>query len=188
MAQSNKIIKLKNILELYLLMKYLFILIIGLIGFTSCENQQEISSVNPVNWEKRRVPEKLSDSLKNGQSYLSIYSEIYSESEHRTINLTATISLRNINTTKALYIKKASYYDTKGNLIRTYFDYPIFLKPLETIEIIIDEKDTAGGSGANFVFDWAIENSLDEPIFEAVMISTSGQQGISFTTKGITLQ
>jgi len=169
-------------------MKYIFILIIGLLGFTSCENQQEISSVNPVNWEKRRATVKISDSLISGKTYLSIYSEIYSESEHRTINLTATISLRNINLAEGVYIKKASYYDTKGNLIRTYFDYPIFLKPLETIEIIIDEKDTAGGSGANFVFDWAIENSVNEPLFEAVMISTSGQQGISFTTKGISLK
>lgn len=169
-------------------MKYVFIFFIGLIGFSSCDNQKEISSVNPVNWEKRRATEKISDSLTNGQSYLSIYSEIYSESEHRTINLTATISLRNINTTETIYIKKASYYDTKGHLIRTYFEYPIYIKPLETIEIIIDEKDTAGGSGANFVFDWAMENMVHEPIFEAVMISTSGQQGISFATRGITIQ
>jgi hypothetical protein len=169
-------------------MKYIFILIIGLFGFTSCENQQEISSVNPVNWEKHRVRQQISDTLVSGKTYLSIYSEIYSESEHRTINLTATISLRNINLSEDVYVEKASYFDTKGNLIRTYFDSPIFLKPLETIEIIIDEKDTAGGSGANFVFDWAIKNTVHEPVFEAVMISTSGQQGISFTTKGIPIK
>ncbi|GGG55179.1 hypothetical protein GCM10010976_27560 [Bizionia arctica] len=125
--------------------------------------------------------------MAKGQSYLSVYSEIYSITEHRTINLTVTVSLRNVSTLHNIYLFKANYYNTKGDLIRTYFDEPISLKPLETIEIVIDEKDDHGGSGANFVFDWALSNNDHEPFFEAVMISTSGQQGISFTTQGIKL-
>jgi hypothetical protein len=98
-----------------------------------------------------------------------------------------TVSLRNVSTTDAIYILKADYYNTKGDLIRSYFDSPIFIKPLETIEIVIDEKDSHGGSGANFIFDWATQKNSHEPVFEAVMISTSGQQGISFTTQGLKL-
>ncbi|PNQ73447.1 hypothetical protein C1T31_08030 [Hanstruepera neustonica] len=168
-------------------MKHLFIIILIPICFWSCEKDKEISSINPVNWEKRRVTAPINDSLKNGQSYLPVYSEIYSESEHLTVNLTATVSLRNINPHESIYLKKASYYDTKGNLIRTYFDFPIDIKPLETIEIVIDERDTTGGPGANFVFDWATKADLHEPFFEAVMISTIGQLGISFTTQGIAI-
>jgi len=41
---------------------------------------------------------------------------------------------------------------------------------LETVEIIIEDRDMEGGSGANFVFDWAIENDKNPPLFEAVMI------------------
>ena len=56
---------------------------------------------------------------------------------------------------------------------------------METVEIIIEEQDIEGGSGANFVFDWAIKNAKNPPLFEAVMISTYGQQGLSFTTRGV---
>ena len=187
MLQNNKIVKLKNINVKTFLMRYFFIPLILIFSFLSCENDKEISSIDPVNWEKRRVTIDISDSLRIGQSYLPVYSEIYSESEHLTINLTATVSLRNINPSESIYLNKAAYYDTKGNLIRTYFDYPIYIKPLETIEIVIDERDTTGGAGANFVFDWTINESLHEPFFEAVMISTIEQLGISFTTQGVTI-
>lgn len=156
--------------------------------FLSCENTKEIKDIDPVNWKNRTVKLPETESLKKGQSYLSVYSKIYSITEHRTISLTVTVSLRNVSTLHEIYLLKADYYNTKGDLIRTYFDEPISLKPMETIEIVINEKDEHGGSGANFVFDWAIKNENDpEPYFEAVMISTSGQQGISFLTQGIKL-
>ncbi|MBK3517038.1 DUF3124 domain-containing protein [Carboxylicivirga marina] len=37
----------------------------------------------------------------------------------------------------------------------------------------------------HFLFDWSATHQSIEPLFEAVMISTTGQQGISFVTKGI---
>ena len=55
---------------------------------------------------------------------------------------------------------------------------------METVEIVIDEMDEQGGTGANFMFDWAMKKTSNEPLFEGVMISTSGQQGLSFTTQG----
>ena len=150
----------------------------------SCEEKVEMSSVNPINWKKRTVELKQSDSLARGTSYLSIYSQIYSITEHRTHDLTVTVSIRNVNKTDTIYINKAEYFNTQGNLIRTYFNKPIFIAPMETVEIVIDERDQEGGTGANFLFDWTIQQTSNEPIFEAVMISTSGQQGLSFTTQG----
>ena len=58
---------------------------------------------------------------------------------------------------------------------------------METVEIVIDQDDNEGGTGANFIFDWKIKPDTNEPLFEAVMISTYGQQGLSFTTTGIRL-
>lgn len=55
---------------------------------------------------------------------------------------------------------------------------------METVEIVIDESDKEGGTGANFLFKWSISPNSSEPFFESVMLSTSGQQGISFTTRG----
>lgn len=159
------------------------ILIIGLL-LNSCDSKKEASSINPENWKKRTINYSLNDSMESGTTYLSVYSHIYSLSEHITHDLTATISMRNINRYDTVFIQKAEYYSTKGELIRTYFDKLIFIAPLETVEIVIDQIDKEGGSGANFIFEWKMKHNLNEPFFESVMISTSGQQGISFTTQG----
>jgi len=154
----------------------------------SCTNNVEISSIDPINWENRMIDYPLSDSLEHGVTYLSIYSQIYSQTEQLTHNLTATVSLRNTNRYDTIYIKKAEYYDTHGTFIRSYFDKTIFIAPLETVEIIIDERDKEGGTGANFLFEWEMRPDTHEPYFEGVMISTYGSQGLSFTTQGIRIE
>jgi hypothetical protein len=162
------------------------ILAIFILSITACgtNTSREISSVNPINWKKRTVQEELSDSLLFGKTYLSVYSEIYNLSEKMTRTLTATVSMRNINTSDTIYILNTSYYNTAGEIVRTYFDQPIYLKPMETVEIIIDNHDLEGGTGANFVFDWKIKPQVEKPFFEAVMISNMQGYSISFTTQG----
>jgi hypothetical protein len=158
--------------------------LVCLLLMVSCEKEREISSINPANWKKRTTSLPAVDSLVEGTSYLSVYSQIYSMTEHLSFDLAATVSMRNVNRSDTIYLKHAEYYDTHGKLIRTYFDRPIFIAPLETIEIIIDRTDKAGGSGANFLFDWTTKPGVHEPFFEAVMISTAGSMGISFVTEG----
>ncbi|MAB39371.1 MAG: hypothetical protein CL528_06375 [Aequorivita sp.] len=153
-----------------------------------CDDPKEISSFNPNHWEDHYAdPEVLGllkDSLQNGKTYLSIYSHIYSFTLEKSQNLTAMVSLRNVSDSDTIYISKADYYNTKGELIRSYFEKPIQLKPVETVEIVIDETDEHGGSGANFIFEWTTKATTPEPIFEAVMTSLRGSQGLSFTTQG----
>jgi hypothetical protein len=164
----------RNILGILLLM----------LVIQSCQEKKEVSSIDPVNWSKRMIDRPLNELLTHGTTYLSVYSQIYSQSEHRTHDLTVTVSMRNTTLTDTLYIEKAEYFDTAGKSIRTYFDQPIFIAPMETVEIVIDEIDQEGGTGANFLFSWRIKPESNEPLFEGVMISTSGQQGLSFTTQG----
>lgn len=171
-------------------MKFLITYTVALVCLSnilsSCKDEDlDISSFNQVNWAKRTVPNAITDTLISGSSYLTVYSEIYSQSEHVTHDLTATISMRNTNRKDTIYIEKAEYFNTKGESIRTYFNKTIFIAPLETVEIVIDEKDKTGGSGANFLFDWKVPSGAHEPYFESVMISTSGQQGLSFATRGV---
>lgn len=172
-------------------MKYTFFTLFALIiVFFSCDNQEEkeLSSMNPNRWKKRSIALKNTDSLTTGSTYLSIYSEIFQRDEERSYGLTATVSIRNMNYKDSIFILNADYYDTKGQLIRSYFKNPIFIRPLETVEIVIDEADTTGGTGANFIFDWASDPDAHTPYFEAIMISTSNQQGISFTTQGVRIK
>lgn len=163
-------------------MKFRYFFILILIVY-SCETKKENTSLNPENWTKRAIKLKANDSLEYGKSYLSIYSQIYSLTEHTKHNLTSMVSMRNTSDKDTIYLLRAEYYDTHGKSVRTYFDYPIFLAPMETTEIVIDEVDVSGGTGSNFIFEWKIPKDCPEPLFEGIMTSTMGQQGLSFTTQ-----
>ena len=165
-------------------MKYLLPIILVYLLVLSCEEPKPLSSVDPVNWEKRTVKTAINDSLESGSTFLSIYSQIYLRTENDQADLTATISLHNPNLESQVYVDKAVYYNTLGEPIRVYFDKTIFIKPMETVQIVIDGVDNEGGTGANFIFDWKIQPNTNEPIIEAIMISTYGQHGISFVTTG----
>jgi len=56
---------------------------------------------------------------------------------------------------------------------------------METVEIIIEEHNVECNCGANFVVDWAMENDINPPLFQAVMISPYELQGLAFTTRGV---
>ena len=161
------------------------IAILAILSLQSCKREQEISSVDLVNWSSRAAKKLELEAMKAGTTYLSVYSQIYSENEHKTHPLTGTISMRNVNRTDTIYIGKAEYFNTSGHHIRTYFEQPIFIAPMETVEIVIDQEDLLGGTGGNFLFDWLIDSKTkNDPLFDCVMISTYGQQGLSFTTTG----
>jgi len=151
----------------------------------SCESETEKYPALQSDWKSQKSNVTDFSDFVVGKTYLPVYSHIYHIHEHRTFDLTITISIRNVSMTDTIHILKADYYNTIGVKIRKYLKNPIYLKPMETIEIVIPEKDIEGGSGANFVFDWAVKNDKNPPLFEAVMISTDGQQGLSFTTRGV---
>lgn len=150
----------------------------------SCDKKQEMSSIDSENWSKRKMDISSKDSLEYGKTYLSIYSQIYSLTEHKTHNLTAMASLRNTSDKDTIFLLSANYYATNGAPLRSYFEHPIYIAPLETTEIIIDELDTSGGTGSNFIFEWKIPKECPEPLFEGIMNSTLSQQGLSFKTEG----
>lgn len=163
---------------------FLLLLLSAVILLFSCEDKKVETPLKTIDWQTKVLTYKLPDSLLSGSSYLSIYSQIYSETEHLTHDLTATVSIRNTSRTDTIFITKADYFNTKGVNIRHYIDETIYLKPLETAAIVINERDKEGGTGANFIFDWKVKKNTTEPLFEGIMISTSGSQGLSFTTQG----
>jgi len=163
---------------------HLFIICSILVLMSCQDNEKEISSIDSINWGKKKITGAIPDSLIEGRTYLSVYSQIYTQTEHKQLDLTATVSLRNTSLSDTIYISKAAYFNTSGTAIRTYIDGTIFLLPMETVEIVIDEIDQLGGTGANFLFDWQTKPGTSEPLFECVMISTASQYGLSFSTSG----
>jgi hypothetical protein len=117
--------------------------------------------------------------------YVPIYSHIYHyNSQDNVMNLSATLSIRNTDLTNSIIITSVRYYDSDGKLIRQDIKSPVELKPLASTDFFIAADDTSGGSGANFIVEWVAEKTVYEPVIEAVMISTSSSQGISFVSPG----
>lgn len=139
-------------------------------------------------WNKRRYTVKPTDKVIKGSTYLGVYSEIYARKESKTYPLTITVSIRNTSLKDSVFINKTEYYNTHGEIINTYFDKTIYVAPMETVEIVVEEGHEKGGTGGNFVFHWFTKKQNVKPLFDAVMISASGQQGISFTTQGVDLE
>lgn len=120
--------------------------------------------------------------------YVPVYSHIYQLNQQKTFNLTATLSFRNADLKRDLTLTKVHYYDSEGNLVKNYLESPRTIKPLASTSFVVEENDLRGGVGANFIVSWESPDPAYPPVVEAVMISTSQQQGISFISVGRVLQ
>jgi hypothetical protein len=116
--------------------------------------------------------------------YVPIYSHIYMWEQTRTTDLTATLSVRNTDLTHPIIISSANYYDTNGKLVRKYLEQPVELGALAATDFVINQEDTKGGSGASFIVEWVAQQPVSTPVIEAIMINTSGNQGLSFVSPG----
>lgn len=123
--------------------------------------------------------------LSRGQTvYVPVYSHVYSMDKERDYYLTATLSIRNTDMKHSISILAADYYDTHGKRLRGYIETPVQLDAMGSTHYVIEEFDKSGGVGANFIVRWKSAQPVNPPLLEAVMISTRGQQGISFTSRG----
>ena len=118
--------------------------------------------------------------------YVPIYSSLYLglNIKKPTVELSATVSVRNVSSIHPIVIDWVRYYDSKGKKIRDYVDKPSELPPLGSVEFVVQRSDASGGPGANFLIHWNGPANVDEPIIEAVMLGQSGSAGISFTSAG----
>lgn len=123
--------------------------------------------------------------VSKGQTlYVPVYSNIFSAPKKIPFNLATILSIRNTDLRNQIRIIAADYYDTKGRLVRRYYQQPVTLGPLESTDIFIPEEDTAGGTGANFIVRWTSSKEVNVPIIESVMIGMKSGQGISFVSPG----
>lgn len=126
-------------------------------------------------------------SLANSHTvYVPAYSSIRLGSiERGVVDLATTLSIHNVSEDTPLTILRADYFDTGGKLIRHYVPEPITILPLGTVEAFVPVEDTRGGTGANFIVEWATAQPTTEPLVEAVMIGTEGTKGFTFTSRGV---
>ena len=165
-----------------------YILIVScLFCFGCAEKNSTIEDIRtPVEKNALRVREiGVFDFPLQEEVYVPVYSEIYTKNKSFAYHLTATLSIRNTSKRDSIFIKNVDYYSTEGSLVRKYLQHPIYVKPLETVEYVVREKDTLGGSGAKFLLTWGANKPV-KPMFQAVMIGSFNNQVFSFSTNGIT--
>ncbi len=166
-------------------MKYTVILLLTLLIFSSCNQQKfelQYDHDNIVYLDEAKLPEL---SI-NKKIYVPAYSDIYYETEDKVTYLTVILSIRNISFNDTIYVDRIEYFSSSGKLLRSYIDKVLMLRPMESMEYIVESSEKEGGSGANFVVSYrAAEHIKNLPLIESVMMGNLDNYRFSFTSRGV---
>ncbi len=123
--------------------------------------------------------------LSRGETvYVPVYANVFSAPRALPFSLATILSIRNTDLDQPLTVTAADFYDTGGRLLKRFYAAPVTLAPLESVHVYIPEKESSGGTGANFIVRWRAAQSINAPIIECVMLGTRSGQGISFVSPG----
>ena len=120
----------------------------------------------------------------SGSFYVPVYSSVSMSAGRLRGDFSVTLSVHNASETKPLVLKRVAYFDTSGKMVESYLKSPVALKPFSTIEVFIAATDVRGGTGANFVIDWAAAGEIAEPAVEALMVGSVGPGHYAFISQG----
>lgn len=130
------------------------------------------------------------DEASRGETlYLPVYSKIWhgdliqDNKYPQDSLLSALISVRNTSLKTSIRVISARYYSTDGKLIKEYIATPKLINPMGTLELFVERRETAGGSGANFIIQWDAATATNAPIVQAVHADIrGGSHALSFIT------
>ena len=128
------------------------------------------------------------DAKSRGQTiYLPIYSAIQ-HSWPRELDLTVTLSLRNLDPKQTVTIRAVDYFDTGGEKKKSLIEGRISLAPYAATQLVIKRQDFRGDIGANAIVQWEAQSSVLPLLAEAIMIGSDGVQGFSFSSRGVVIE
>ena len=120
----------------------------------------------------------------SGAFYVPAYSSISMSQGKLRADFSVTLSIHNASETRPLVLRRVAYFDTGGKMVENYLKAPVALKPFSTIEVFVPTTDVRGGTGANFVVDWAATGEIAEPVVEALMLGGLGSGHYAFISQG----
>ena len=120
----------------------------------------------------------------SGAFYVPVYSSVSMSQGKLRADFSVTLSVHNASETRPLVLKRIAYFDTAGKMVESYLKSPVALKPFSTVEVFIPTSDVRGGTGANFVVDWAATGEIAEPAVEALMVGGIGAGHYAFISQG----
>lgn len=136
------------------------------------------------------APAIAEEGLSVGQTlYLPIYSNIWHgdrvvENKYPvSAQVSALVSIRNTSLKTPIRVVSARYYSTDGKLLKEYLPKPAEIGAMGTLELFVERKESAGGSGANFIIQWDSAAPTNPPVVEAIHADVrGGMPAISFIT------
>jgi hypothetical protein len=172
----------------------LMLLALLVLSVVTCQIQQQLGQVEESITDRLRYrPPAIAGDTGLGENretgehrmiYVPATSHVYG-GEGEPLLLTITLMLRNVDPVSHVHFYSARCFDTSGKLVKDFVSKPLTLRPLQTVEYLVPESDIRGGSGANFIVEWSgSDGDVNPPIVEALMIGSSGGQGISFVQRG----
>jgi Protein of unknown function (DUF3124) len=120
----------------------------------------------------------------SGAFYVPVYSSVSMSQGKLRADFSVTLSIHNASETRPLVLRRIAYFDTGGKMVESYLKAPVALKPFATIEVFVPTTDVRGGTGANFMVDWAATAEIAEPVVEALMVGGLGSGHYAFVTQG----
>ncbi|WP_337993408.1 MULTISPECIES: DUF3124 domain-containing protein [unclassified Bradyrhizobium] len=120
----------------------------------------------------------------SGGFYVPAYSSVAMSRGKLRIDFSVTLSVHNASETQPLVMKRIAYFDTAGKQVDNYLKAPVALKPLATVSVFIPIDDVRGGTGANFLVDWAATGEIAEPVVEALMVGGVANAHYAFISQG----
>ena len=143
--------------------------------------------------EKLNLEQSFADSLTamprealavSGGFYVPAYSSVAMSQGKLRVDFSVTLSVHNASETQPLVVKRIAYFDTTGKMVESYLKQPVALKPLATVTLFIPTDDVRGGTGANFIVDWAATGEITEPVVEALMVGGVANAHYAFISQG----
>ena len=120
----------------------------------------------------------------SGAFYVPVYSSVSISQGKVRADFSVTLSIHNASETRPLVLRRIVYFDTNGKMVENYLKAPVALKPFSTVEVFVPTTDVRGGTGANFVVDWAATGEIVEPVVEALMFGGLGSGHYAFISQG----
>jgi hypothetical protein len=120
----------------------------------------------------------------SGAFYVPVYSSVSISQGKVRADFSVTLSIHNASETRLLVLRRIAYFDTNGKMVENYLKAPVALKPFSTVEVFVPTTDVRGGTGANFVVDWAATGEIAEPVVEALMFGGLGSGHYAFISQG----
>jgi hypothetical protein len=153
-----------------------------------------LASAQPAHAQtKVNIEQNFADSLQalpkeelavSGGFYVPAYSSVAMSQGKLRVDFSVTLSVHNASETQPLVVRRIAYFDTAGKQVESYLKAPVALKPLATISIFIPTDDVRGGTGANFMVDWAATGEISEPVVEALMVGGVANAHYAFISQG----